>query len=171
MSAVISVLAAIYASRQARAAKRQADAARGDVEPTFHYELHQDCGRPPWSFRLKIRNHNRRPIRIKRVRVRVPSDLIVWDSNDSRPIREIIEAARRPESGAAFDLNLVMDGVSPYAALPTIYDHDFLVGLRAGTSEKRRLVNGAVVVEWEYASGKASSQTVQMSINLPIGTD
>ena len=88
-----------------------------------------------------------------------------------RPIREIIETARRPESGAAFDLNLVMDGVSPYAALPSINDHDFHVGLRAGTSEKRRLVNGAVVVEWEYASGKASSQTVQMSINLPIGTD
>jgi hypothetical protein len=71
--------------------------------------------------------------------------------HDSRPIREIIEAARRPESGAAFDLNLVMDGVTPCAALPTSYDHDF--GLRAGTSQKRRLVNGAVVVEWEYASG------------------
>ena len=167
MSAVISVVAAIYAGRQARAAKRQADAARGELEPTFHYELHGD----PWSFRLQIRNHNRRPIRIKRVRVRVPNDLIVWESHDSRPIRDIIKAARRLECGAAFDLNLVIDGVASYAALPTIYEHDFQFGLRADTSKKRRSAKGAVVIEWEYASGKASSQTVQISINLPIGTN
>jgi hypothetical protein len=171
MSAFISVVAAIYACRQARAARRWANAAYGDVPPRFYYELHEDSGRPPWGSRLKIRNHDRRPIRIKRVRVRVPNDLVVWDANDSRPIQAIIEAAGRPEKGAAFDINLVMEGVSPNAAFPAIYNHDFHVGLRAGTSEKKRLVNGAVLVEWEYAWGKASSQTVQISINLPIRTD
>ena len=170
MSAIISIIAAVYAKRQACAAKRQADAARGDAEPTFNYELHENRGQPPWGFRLKIRNHNRRPIRIKRVRVRVPNDLIVWASNDARPIEEIIEAARRPEIGAAFDVNLVIDGVSPNAALPAIHDQDFHVGLRTGASEKRRTVDGAIVVEWEYASGRASSQTVQIGLNLPIGT-
>jgi hypothetical protein len=85
----------------------------------------------------------------------MPNDLIVWDANDSRPIQAIIEAAGRPENGAAFDINLVMDGVSPNVAFPAIYNHDFHVGLRAGTSEKKRIVNGAVLVEWEYAWGKA----------------
>jgi hypothetical protein len=83
----------------------------------------------------------------------------------------MIKAARRLECGAAFDLNLVIDGVASYAALPTIYEHDFQFGLRADTSKKRRSAKGAVVIEWEYASGKASSQTVQISINLPIGTN
>src|SRR5262245_29141676 len=68
IAAFISVAAAIYSSRQAAAAKRQADAAHGDVEPTFHAELHKDRTRPPWGFRLTINNYNRRPLRVDRVR-------------------------------------------------------------------------------------------------------
>src|SRR5262249_20750227 len=76
VSAVISVLAAWYAARQARAAKRQADAAHGD-SPTFHVEPHEDNGRLRWGFRLRVRNFNRRPLKVKRIRIRVPTGLIV----------------------------------------------------------------------------------------------
>jgi hypothetical protein len=114
VSALIAVAAAVYAARQARAAKRQADAAHGDVQPTFHTELHEDNGRPPWGFQLSVRNFNRRPLRIKAARIRVPDGLIVWEAADTRPdtIRATIQAAARTGE-VSFPIEKILEGVSP----------------------------------------------------------
>lgn len=148
-AAVISVGAAWYARAQAKAARRQADAAHGEVQPTFHYELHEDDDRPPWGLRLKVRNFNRRPLRLKRVRVSIPSDLIVWDpdANDPDTIERIIRDTVRPE-GAPFEINTTLDGVSPNANSPTVYDRDFHVGPRGNASDERRTVELPIVIEW-----------------------
>ena len=172
-SAVIAVIAAIYAGRQARAAKRQADAAHGDVQPTFHYEVHEDNGRLPWGFRLKVRNYNRRPLRIKGVRVRIPNGLTVWDADDSSPdtIRKILEAAARPGGEATFKRDIILEGVSPNASSPNIYDSDFHIGPRHGGAVEKQILKLPITVEWEYASGTTSPQTEKMTVALPIGEE
>jgi len=171
VAAIISVVAAVYAGLQAKAAKRQADAAHGDVQPTFHYELDRDRGRPPWGFRLKVRNFNRRPLRLTRIRVTMPVDLIVWetDDDDSSTINRIIRAAIKPE-GVPFEINVTLEGVSPNASTPAWYDHRFQVGLRTGASDKRRTVELPIAIEWEFASAEASPQTEKMIVKVPIGT-
>jgi len=170
ISAIISVAAAVFASVQAKAAKRQAAAAHGEVQPTFHCELHEDNGRPPWGFRLKVRNFNRRPLRLKRVRVNIPPDLIVW-ADDDKPdtIREILRAATR-RGGAPFEIDTILEGVSPNVSSPTAYDHDFQVGPRGDASDERRTVELPIVIEWEFVSGEASPQTERMIVRVPIGT-
>jgi hypothetical protein len=172
-SAVIAVIAAIYAARQARAAKRQADAAHGEVQPTFHYDVHEDNGRPPWGFRLKIRNYNRRPLRVKEVRVRIPDDLTVWDPDDSGPdsIRKILEAAARPRGEASFKRDIVLEGVSPNAGSPTMYDSDFHIGPRHGGAVEKQVVKLPISIEWEYASGITSPQTEKMTVTVPISAE
>jgi hypothetical protein len=170
-SAVVAVVAAVYAANQARAAKRQADAAHGDVQPTFHTELHEDNGRPPWGFRLKVRNFNRRPLKIKRARIRIPDGLLIWESDDTDPdtIRAILEAAARSQGEASFEIEQILDGVSPNAGAPTNYEHDFHAGFRTGTSETRRILCVNLIIEWEYAAGKISPQTEAMTVDLPMG--
>ena len=170
-SAVVSVFAAIYAGRQARAAKRQADAAHGDVAPTFHTELHNDDGQTPWGFRLHVRNYNRRPLRIKRVRISVPAGLVVWDENaDESPLRSLLGAAARSQAEEFFEIEKILDGVAPNASAPTGYQHDFHAGFRAETSEKRRTVHINLTIEWGYASGQNTPQTEPMSVDLPMGS-
>src|SRR5262249_35807331 len=156
-------------ARQARAAKRQADAAHGDVAPTFHVEPHEDNGRAPWGFRLKVRNFNRRPLKVKRIRIRIPTGLIVWDAQDTDPdtIRAIIKAAARNQGEVQFEIQQTLDGVSPNASSPTAHDHDFHIGLADGTTEERRTVQINLAIEWEYASGKASPEIEQMTLDLP----
>src|SRR5690348_14902722 len=116
-AAVVSVIAAVVAIWQARSAKRQADAAHGEVAPTFHLRAFEDNGRPPWGFRLFVRNFNRKPLRLLRVRLSVPTDVIVWEEYDNSPdtVRKIIEAVVRKKP-AEFDLSIyeasVLEGVS-----------------------------------------------------------
>src|SRR4051794_11023605 len=78
-AAVISVIAAGVSVWQARSAKRQADAAHGEVEPTFHAEIFPDDGRPPWGFCIMARNFNRRPLQILAARVKGSKGLIFYD--------------------------------------------------------------------------------------------
>jgi hypothetical protein len=108
----------------------------------------------------EVRNFNRRPLRLKRARVSIPSDLLVWhkDDNDPDTIREIIAAARRP-GGASFEINQILEGVSPNASSPSVYDYDFRVGLEGRSSDDRRTVELSLVIEWEFASGDALPQT------------
>lgn len=130
IAAIISVCAAFYAGIQASAAKRQADAAHGDIEPTFHCEIHEDDGRAPWGFRLIICNFNRHSLRLRAIDVAVPASLIVWRNDEYEPdrIRNTIEAVVR-RGAASFEVNKVLSGVSPNAAQPTTFEVDFTLGL------------------------------------------
>jgi hypothetical protein len=174
VAALISIAAAIYSARQAAAAKRQADAAHGDVEPTFHLEPHEDNGRPPWGFRIIANNYNRRPLRIVRVRVTdVPTDLLVWehDHADADRMRNIIDAVMRTGE-ATFDVGVVLGGIAPNASQPTHSEHDFHVGFKGDApSQRRRTVHLNVHVDWAYATGDRGAQTATLPIDLPIGRD
>lgn len=78
MALVFGAAAFWYSSRHAEEAKRQADAIRGDLPPNISlHPLPNRSGeaRPLPDFMLRIDNHNRRPIRITRVRTERPKRL------------------------------------------------------------------------------------------------
>jgi hypothetical protein len=85
---------------------------------------------------------------------------ITWDAVDSDPneIRRILEAAARASGEVPFNLNIVLEGVSPNASSPTPYDHDLHVGPRSQMTVARRIVTLPVTVEWTFASGNILPQ-------------
>lgn len=78
MALVFAIAAFWYSSRRAEETKRHADAIRGDLPPNISlHPLPNRSGetRPLPDFMLRIDNHNRRPIRVTRLRTEKPKRL------------------------------------------------------------------------------------------------
>lgn len=84
IAAGVSVIAACFSLSQARAARWQADAAHGDVAPTFHVERGESDGTPPWPFAICINNFNRRAMVFDLITVTATDGIIVYDE-EARP--------------------------------------------------------------------------------------
>jgi len=158
-------------ARQAAAAKRLADAAHGDVDPTFYVEIHEDDGRPTGGLHLLINNFNRRALRVTRLRLAdVPSDLIVWDEDHKDPdsVRKILEATLRTGE-AAFDVGVTLPGIAPNATQPTTAERNIYVGLKGDTANKARKVALRIHVHWQYATSDGRPQTDTLTVQVPVG--
>ena len=122
--------------------------------------------------RLSVRNYNRKPLRLLRARLFISADLIAWQAHENLPdkIRKVMEAVVRKRP-AEFDLTKLVEGVSPNASTPTIFEHDFYVGIKGDADATKRTVLIRVEVDWQYASGGSSVDTEKLSIELPIGNE
>lgn len=157
-SAIISVAAAGFSFSQANAARRQAAAAHGELDPTFHITKTSNVGMPPWRFELVVNNFNRRAIDLLEVGISVP-DCLVYEDEERRKdtIRSIVQSATQKSGMTLFDytrsVGFTLSGVAPNSAEPARQKIAFAFGPKVETSFVPHIVTIAVRVAWQYADG------------------
>ncbi|WP_298244830.1 hypothetical protein [uncultured Bradyrhizobium sp.] len=122
-SAIVAVAAAGISIWQATAARRQAAAAHGELDPTFHVVKASNLGMPPWRFDFVANNFNRRAIELLEVGIQIPNCVVYREHEQSREvIRSIIQGARQDGDIALFDftrsVGFTLPGVAPNSADP-----------------------------------------------------
>lgn len=114
-AAAVSVLAALFSSLQARQARRQADAAHGDIKPTFHIErLHERSSAE--NCRVVCRNYNRHALVMHEVRIHHPANIaLVPNSSSVRDAIDsaVIEAAVERDDLCVIRPKTTLEGVAP----------------------------------------------------------
>lgn len=175
-AAAISVVAAIISGSQAKSAKRQADAAHGEVDPTFHIERHRSEGRAPWGFTLKSSNFNRKALTLCSIRITTSDEVILYENRPSQreTLRSIVRAGTNVGSSTSIDLtrsgNSTLPGVAPNSSNPSTLTHDFKFGFRAHIQRIPETMTVEVDVEWRYA-GESEIKIASFSEVIPLGSD
>jgi hypothetical protein len=108
VAAAISLAAMVVAILQARSARRQADAALGEVEPLVFLDIRPFENPQAIGGRasLTVSNHNRRDIRLTEIEIKTDGAIAVAVDNGN--LRDVIAAAykasRRPAGPVKIDL-------------------------------------------------------------------
>jgi hypothetical protein len=134
-------------------------------EPTFRCEIIEDCGQPPWGFRLIVSNLSRRDLHLEKIRIAMPKGFLIWDEMGNNPgnISAIIRAAFRIRS-ASFVINR---GIKGAPVLSTLCHH-FYVSLAKDTPDIGRTITLPITVYWRYVDGSRKKQSISLDMPLAL---
>jgi len=153
-AAIISVLAAVFSFSQANAARRQAAAAHGELDPTFQITKTSNVG-PPWRFDFVANNFNRRAIELRTIEISLPRHNIYLSKEGLRDtIKSIINSVKQPEL-KTFDftrsVGFTLAGVAPNSAEPARLNIGFAFSPEVGFEGAPKSVSIEIRVHWTYA--------------------
>jgi hypothetical protein len=154
-SAATSVSAASISIWQAQSAKRQAAAAHGEIDPTFHLMRSRSDGMAPWRFILVMNNFNRRAIDLLEVRIEIAGFTVYRDDiNNKETIRSIASSVSQGRGPVRFDFRrsgYVLAGVSPNSAKPSELGLAFGFGPTPDMDSVPDFVPMKIDIDWTYA--------------------
>ena len=173
VAAVVAIVAAVLSARQAREAgkqavqaKRQADAAHGDVDPTFHLEQRRHAGRNDRCV-VVCRNFNRHALTIHEVRIQHPADIAMIPDSDT--VHEAVAHAIDAVELNRHDLSVLrpattLTGVAP-GRDPSESRFEFLIRGAASISEADR----HAVQFYDIKEGRTVDLTYEVEFELLDG--
>lgn len=179
VAAVLSALQAREAGKQADQAKRQADAAHGDVDPTFHIERLSDPDRSE-NCSVVVRNFNRHALALHEVRIQHATDIVLIP--DSPTVHDAVRHAisrielNRPDLSVVKP-GTVLPGIGPgndpsdyrFAFRATRSNHITGAGdyaLQFSDIEKGETIELTYDVDFELLDGKGEARTFEGSAGL-----
>ncbi len=172
VAAVMSAYQAREAGKQAVQAKRQADAAHGEVDPTFHIERRQaegeriDCA-------VVCRNFNRHALAVHEVRIHHPTDIVLIP--EASTVRDAVANAISEMALDQDDLTVIkpralLQGVMPGGEASEYRAPFRTAGAARISSENRhalqfydveagRMIDLTYEVEFELLDGQSNART------------
>ncbi len=164
----VSLMAAAFTRVQAVHARRQADAATGELPPDFSLSWQTSFASIPGELEdalLRIANWNRRPIQVRRIKLLEPAgaSISVFDLA-STPSRDAIQGREPDSSTLEFDYAVPgrnPSGDAPLARFSIMIGEDTSSPARMGSDGGEEIVRVAVDYDLLGTKTKRSSVVVE----------